>query len=163
MTTLVRHHGGAIIALTFLVAMALTIVPLPDWARIARPDWVALVLIYWCMALPERVGVGVAWVVGILLDVLTGTLLGEHALALTVVAYLTLKLHQRIRLYPVWQQSITVLVLLALNQLLVLWINGIMGRPTQSWLYWTPSLLGIVLWPLIFAMLRNLRRRFAVS
>lgn len=163
MTTLARHHGGGIIALTFIAAMMLTILPLPDWARIARPDWVALVLIYWCMALPQRVGVGVAWVVGIFMDALTGTLIGEHALTLTVVAFITLKLHQRIRLYPVWQQSITVLILLALNQLLTLWVNGIMGRPTQSWLYWTSSLLGMMLWPLVFSVLRSLRRRYTVS
>ncbi|HKK13240.1 MAG TPA: rod shape-determining protein MreD [Gammaproteobacteria bacterium] len=161
--TLMRHHGGGIIVLTFVVALILTIVPVPEWARVARPDWVALVLIYWCLALPQRVGVGVAWLLGIIEDVLTGTLLGQHALALVVVAFLALKLHQRLRLYPLWQQSLTVLVLLTLNQLLILWVNGITGRPAQSWLYWSPSLAGMLVWPLVFTVLRNLRRRFAVS
>ncbi|MGB5178147.1 MAG: rod shape-determining protein MreD, partial [Gammaproteobacteria bacterium] len=100
-----RHHGGGVIVFTFIIALLLTVIPLPDWARYMRPDWVGLVLIYWCMALPERVGVATGWFTGLMVDLLTGTLLGQHALSLTVVAYITLKFHLRLRLVPVWQQS----------------------------------------------------------
>ncbi len=161
--TLVRHHGGWAITLSFIIALGLTILPLPEWARPLRPDWVALVLLYWSMALPQRVGVGIGWSVGLLVDVLTGTLLGQHALGLAVVAYLSLKLHQRIRVYPLWQQSLTVLFLLLLNQLLVMWVNGITGRPPRSWIYWAPSLVGMLLWPWLFVVLRDVRRRFRVT
>ena len=162
MSTLIRHHGGGVIFITFFIALVLTVVPLPDSLRIARPDWVLIVLIYWAMALPHRVGVGIGWLIGLLTDVLTGMLLGQHALAYCLVAYLTLKLHQRLRLYPLWQQALSVLILLALGQLLVLWINGIVGRPIHSWLYWMPSLVGALLWPPIFIVLRGLRRAFRV-
>lgn len=163
MNTLARRHGGGIIFLTVLVALMLTTVPLPEPLRIVRPDWVLLTLIYWSMALPHRVGVGFAWLAGLCTDVLTGLLLGQHALAYSIVIYLTLKLHQRLRLYPLWQQALSILVLLGLGQLLLLWINGMIGRPVHSWLYWMPSLLGMLLWPILFVLLRGLRRAFRVS
>lgn len=157
-----RHQGGSIILLTFIAALLLTIIPLPDWARYLRPDWVGLVLIYWCMALPERVGVGTGWFAGLLTDLLSGTLLGQHALSLTVVAWLTLKLHRRVRLFPVWQQALTILVLLALHQLLSLWISRIIGRAGVPWYYWAPSVTGMLLWPMVFSALRSMRRTFGV-
>ena len=160
--TLARHHGGGIIVLTFVVALLLTIVPLPEWARYARPDWVGLVLIYWCLALPDRVGVITGWFAGLLVDLVTGTILGQHALALTIVAYLTQRLHQRIRLFPILQQAFTVMVLLILHQLLALWISRIIGRPGAPWYFWAPSLLGMLLWPVVFVLLRNMRHRFRV-
>jgi rod shape-determining protein MreD len=160
--TLARHHGGSVIVFTFIVALILTIVPLPEAVRYLRPDWIGLVLIYWCLALPDRVGVSTGWLMGLLADLLTGTLLGQHALSLTVVAYLTLKFHQRVRLFPVWQQAFIVLVLLVLHQLLALWISRIIGRPAAPWYFWAPSLLGMLLWPPVYAMLRTLRRGFRV-
>ena len=163
MTSLTRHHGGAVIVLTFMVAMMLTIMPLPENLRVLRPDWTLLVLVYWTLALPLRIGVGIGWSVGIFQDVLTGSLLGQHALSYAVVAYLTLKLHQRIRLYPLWQQALSILVLLTLGQLLILWVNGIIGRPIQSWLYWSPSVFGAAVWPVVYVILRGLRRQFRVT
>jgi rod shape-determining protein MreD len=160
--TLVRHHGGGAILFTFILALVLTIAPLPEWGRYLRPDWAGLVLIYWCLAVPDRVGVGTGWVLGLAVDLLTGTLLGQHALALALVAYVTLKFHQRVRLFPVWQQALTVMVLLMLHQLLALWISRIIGRPGVPWFFWAPSLLGMLLWPLLYVLLRALRRGFRV-
>jgi rod shape-determining protein MreD len=159
----VRHHGSGVIVFTFIIALLLTIIPLPDWARYMRPDWVGLVLIYWCMALPDRVGVASGWFTGLMVDMLTGTLLGQHALSLTVIAYITLKFHLRLRLVPVWQQSLTVLVLLVLHQLLALWISRLIGRPGAPWFFWMPSVLGMIIWPLVYATLRGLRRGFRVN
>lgn len=158
-----RHHGGGAIVFTFIIALLLTVIPLPDWARYMRPDWVGLVLIYWCMALPERAGVATGWFTGLMVDLLTGSLLGQHALSLTVVAYITLKFHLRLRLVPVWQQSLTVLVLLVLHQLLALWISRIIGRPGAPWFFWMPSVLGMIIWPLVYATLRGMRRGFRVN
>ena len=157
------HHGGGVIIFTFIVALLLTVIPLPDSVRYLRPDWVGLVLIYWCMALPDRVGVTTGWFAGLMVDMLTGTLLGQHALSLTIVAWLTQKFHQRLRLVPVWQQSLTVLVLLVLHQLLALWISRIIGRPGAPWFFWMPSVLGMVIWPLVHTTLRGLRRGFRVN
>jgi rod shape-determining protein MreD len=100
---------------------------------------------------------------GLLVDMLTGSLLGQHAMALTIVAYLTLRFHQRIRLFPIWQQALTVLVLLVLHQLLALWVSRFIGRPGPPWFYWFPSLTGMIVWPLVYFALRSLRRGFRVS
>ena len=158
-----RHHGGGVIIFTFIIALLLTVIPLPDSVRYLRPDWVGLVLIYWCMALPDRVGVTTGWFVGLMVDLLTGTLLGQHALSLTIVAWLTQKFHQRLRLVPVWQQSLTILVLLVLHQLLALWISRIIGRPGAPWFFWMPSVLGMIIWPLVHSTLRGMRRGFRVN
>ena len=116
----IRHQGGWAIAATFIIALVLTMLDLPDWAETARPEWVAMVLIYWCMALPQRVGVGIAWVLGLMLDVTRGAILGQYAMALALVAYLTVVLHRRLRIYPLWQQALVVWMLIAFEQMLVL-------------------------------------------
>ena len=161
--TLTTHHGGAVIFASFLLALMLTVLPLPDDIQQLRPPWATLVLVYWSIALPDRVGVGIAWVVGIMLDVLTGTLLGQHALGLSVAAYIAVELHQRIRLFPRWQQSLTVLIILLVDRLLALWVSGAAGEPPPSFWYWAPAVVGMLLWPWVFIILRDLRRRFKVS
>ncbi len=154
-----RHY---IIYLTLLFGFVLSLLPLPEWAQIYRPQWVALILIYWCMALPERIGVGVGFVTGLLLDVLMGTLLGQHALGLSVVAYLTLKLHLRVRVMPLRQQVFTIFILLLVERLLALWTTGAAGYPTPSLLYWITPVIGMLLWPWVYIILRDVRRRFHV-
>ena len=94
---------------------------------------------------------------GILLDVLTGTLLGQHALGLSIVAYIAVELHQRLRLFPLWQQSLTVLVMLLLERLLALWMAGAAGHPAPSLWYWAAPVSGMVLWPWVYLLLRFLR------
>jgi len=159
-----RRHGSWFIVVTVVLALMLAIVPMPEWGRTSRPEWALLVLVYWSMALPRRVGVGVGWGVGLCVDVLTGSLLGEHALGYAVVVYLVVRLHLQIRVYPPWQQAVLVLGLLVLNQLLCLWVLGITGRaPGQLFSYLVPSLFGMLLWPWVFTLLREGRRRFSVA
>jgi rod shape-determining protein MreD len=161
--TTAHHHSGWVIIMSFILALILSITPMPGWTASLRPEWVVLVLAYWCMALPDRVGIATAWGVGLLLDVLKGALLGQHAMSLSVIAFLTLKLHQRVRVFPLWQQALIVLLLTALHQLIILWIKGISGQPSQTWIYWLPSLSSMVLWPLLFVLLRHVRRYYRVS
>lgn len=157
------HSGGVIIFFTFVVAMMIMIMPLPEWAKSYRPDVMVMVLIYWCLALPERVGVGVGWIAGLMLDVGYGSLLGQHALAMAIVAWLTLNLHQRMRVFPPWQQAISVLILVGLNQMLVLWVKGMTGLSPHTWIYWMPSITSMLLWPWLFLVLRGIRRNFKVN
>ncbi|MCP5419398.1 MAG: rod shape-determining protein MreD [Gammaproteobacteria bacterium] len=157
-----HQPGGWVILFSFIVALLLTIIPLPLWVDRIRPDWMCLVLIYWCMALPHRVGVGAGWLMGLLLDAAQGTLLGQHALALAVVGFLTLKTYRRVRVLPLWQQSFTILAFVAVNQFLVFWINGIVGYPAPDFWYLAPALGSMLMWPWIFVILRDLRRHFRV-
>lgn len=158
-----KRQGGKLIALTFIIALFLVVFPLPDIARPFRPEFATLVVIYWCMALPSRVNIGIAWIVGLFIDVLTGTLLGQHAIAMAIVAFVTVKLHKQIRVYPTWQQSLSVFTLVALGQLLVVWIKGIAGDSPQTWQYWAPSFTSALVWPWVFIILRDMRRKFRIS
>ncbi len=157
------QRGTGVIVATFCVALLLTILPLPEWARPFRPQWVTLALIYWCLALPHRVGVGSGFVLGILLDVLASTLLGQHALGLSVVAFITVQLYARIRVFPLWQQALAVLLLLATEHLLEFWAMGASGQTTPGLLYWMAPLVGALLWPWVFITLRNIRRNFRIA
>lgn len=156
-----EHTGGGFILGTIFAAILLTIVALPDWARPGRPEFMAMVVVYWCLSSPERFGVGMAFLAGIVMDVAQGALLGQHALVFTIMAWITLKLHQRMRVFPIWQQAMSVFLLLVLSQMMVLWIKGIAGHPPQGWSYWLPSLTSLLLWPWFTAFMRTLRRYFA--
>lgn len=162
MTTVYRR-GGWVIAMSFIVAMMLTMLPLPDWAEYFRPEWVTMVLIYWCMALPNRVGVGIGWLVGLFLDVIHGAVLGQYALALALIAFFTLSLHRRLRVYPLLQQSLVVLMLIVLQLLIITWVKGFLGLPPDSISHWLPSVSSMLLWAWVFIILRDLRRHFRVS
>jgi len=159
----VKKQGGKIVFATFVLAMILTIMPLPEFIRAYRPEWVALVLIYWCIAIPTKVNIGVAWIAGLFIDVLTGTLLGQHALALAVIAFVAVKLHKQIRVYPLWQQALSVFTMIALGQLLIVWIKGIVGESPQTWIYWAPSITSAIIWPWVFVFLRGLRRSYRIA
>lgn len=158
-----EQSGGGVIFGTIFVAVLLTIIALPDWARPARPEFVAMMVVYWCLSSPERFGVGMAFIAGIVMDVAQGALLGQHALVYTIMAWITLKLHQRMRVFPIWQQAMSVFLLLVLSQMMVLWIKGLAGHPPQGWSYWLPSFTSLLLWPLFTAVMRTVRRYFAVG
>jgi len=161
--TEIKHHGSGIIVLSFIVAFMLMAMPLPDWAQPWRPMWPAMVLVYWCMALPERVGIGVAWCIGLLLDVQQGTLLGQNALCFSLVAFITLAMHQRLRVCSLVKQAIVVASILLLFLMISLWIRSMTGYPPQQWTYWMPTVTSMLLWPWLFIVLRDLRRKYKVT
>jgi rod shape-determining protein MreD len=158
-----KNTGGWIIFISLLIAFLLTALPLPDWANHWRPAWVAMVLIYWCMALPNRVGIGIAWCLGLLLDVQQGSLLGQNAMGLALIAYFIIQIHKRFRLFPLVQQSSLICFIIIFYLLIASWINGIMGIPPKSWVYWMPAFSSMVLWPWLFVILRDARRKYHVS
>lgn len=159
----IRRSGTRVILITLAIALFLTILPMPEWAQPYRPQWVTMTLIYWALALPTRVGVFWAWGAGLVLDVTSGTVLGQHALSLSVPVYLAVELHTRIRVFPPLQQAVSVWVLLLVERLLSLWVIGATGQPTPTLWYWMPTFTGMLLWPWVFILLRDLRRRFAVA
>lgn len=153
-----------VVPLTLIVALMLVMVPLPDAAEPFRPDWVTMVVLYWAIALPPRFGLTVPWIAGLLLDVARGSLLGQNALGIVLVAAFAIREHQRLRVFPVAQQAVVVTVLLLVKQALVLWISGMAGRaPDNLWLYFASPLLTLVFWPVVFVLLRDVRRRYAVA
>jgi rod shape-determining protein MreD len=155
--------GGWVIGISLLLAFMLTAMPLPDWVVNWRPAWVAMVLIYWCMALPERIGIAIGWSLGLLLDVQQGTVLGQNALGLSLLAWLTIKSYQRIRVFPLFQQGILICIYILFFQFIVLWIKGAMGLAPQSWTFWMPAITSGLLWPWIFIILRDIRRKYRIA
>ncbi len=154
MTETYRNRKGFIVPLSFLIAFVLTLLPMPTWAVWLRPAWVLMVLVYWTIAMPERVNVGIAFITGIFLDVLEDTLLGEHALALIIVVYLVSRTYTQLRMFPLIQQGITLFFLVLLYQLILFCIQGFLGALPTSWLYWSCSLTSMLLWPWMCSMLR---------
>jgi rod shape-determining protein MreD len=148
-----------VIYLSLLVALVLMIMPLPDWAQIYRPNWMALVMIYWSMALPKRVGLWFAFLCGIILDTSLGTLLGQHTLALVLIIAINMNFYQRIRVLALAQQAIYVFVLLLLNQVVVAWVEGFLGRSTPLLAFFGAPFIGMLIWPWVFVVLRDIRRK----
>ena len=159
----VRPHGRWLIAVTLVMALTLTILPLPVVLEPHRPEWAMLAILYWSLALPARVGVGVAWLAGLVQDILQATSLGSHALAFALVAYLTLHLYQRMRSVPVWQQALTVLVVLLAARGVLFVTRGLSDNPGVDWRFWMPALTSTLFWPPVFVLLRFLRRSFQVN
>lgn len=147
------------IILSLIVGLMLTIMPLPGAIDAFRPDWLALLVIYWAMQLPRTWGVGSAWVIGIVLDVSQGTLLGQHALALCVIAFVTVRFHLLMRVFPLPQLTATIFAMLALYQFLLFWINGVAAIDTPIVTYWGPVLTGTLLWPIVIMFLAGVRYR----
>ena len=144
---------------TMLVALMLSIMPLPDSIAAFRPDWLALLAIFWAMQLPRTWSVGTAWIVGIILDVSYGTLLGQHALALCVIVFITVRFHLLMRVFPLSQLTATVFALLALYQFLLFWINGVASVSAAAATYWAPVVTGTLIWPFLHMFLSGVRYR----
>ena len=157
------NRSSIILYATFLAALILQVFPLPLWAHQARPDIPLLVLIYWSMALPDRIGIFAAVVLGIIVDALTSSLLGQHALAYALAVYVVLIMHKRLRLLPMWQQALTVLVILYIERLVAALILGVTDGLLPDMLFWLSPLIGMFLWPWIFILLRELRQYFRIQ
>ncbi|QJQ97199.1 MULTISPECIES: rod shape-determining protein MreD [Halomonadaceae] len=156
-------RGTLLIWLSLLLALCLQVMPLADVWLIWRPDWLGLILIYWCVATPQRVGVLHGFVLGILLDLIEGSPLGLNALTLSLLAFLSALVYQRMRAYSLFQQAILVFVLLGIIQLIEQWLRTLMGPFSIYLAFLLPSFIGALLWPWLFTMLQVLRRRLGIS
>ncbi len=158
-----RSRNGWVIWCSLLLALLLSVAPMPQFMEVGRPLWLALVLSYWVLALPHRLGMVSAWGLGLVEDVLYGTLFGQNALILTLITFLVLSLQRRLRMFPMWQQSLVLLVVFGLAQLVQLWLNALTGNRLPTLLFVLPALISALLWPWVFAILRGLQQRFAVN
>jgi len=137
------------IVVTLALAFVANLLPLSGVALALRPDFVALVLLYWCIQEPRYVGVGIAWGVGLVMDVGDATLFGQHALAYAFLAYAAEYFRRRVLRFPLWQQAAQVAVLLGLGAGLVLLVRFIGGASVPRWTYAVPPLVGALLWPAV--------------
>lgn len=149
------RNSFAAISISFFVAVILQMIPLPIWAIWLRPEWLLLALTYWTLHAPERIGLNIALILGIFLDLLMGTLLGENAFAFVLIAYLMMRFSRRIGLFPIWQQAVVVFFLMLIFQTykFVIW-RWLYGQGFEP-LYWASSLTTALVWPWVCAILNR--------
>ncbi|MEO8488108.1 MAG: rod shape-determining protein MreD [Betaproteobacteria bacterium] len=142
------------VVLTLALALVANTLPASGVALALKPDFVALTLLYWCIQAPRYVGVGVAWMLGLMMDVVDATLFGQHALAYAMLAYGAEFFRRRVLRFPLWQQAAQVAFLLGACAALVLLVRMIGGAPLPRWTYAVPPIVGALLWPLLTVVLQ---------
>lgn len=155
-------NGLPIMLVSLLVAFLLATIPLPDTLNLLRPEWVLLALLYWSIAWPERVGLLTAWVIGILVDLVEGALLGQHAISFVLAAFFAVSLHQQIRMFSLTQQTLLVAFTITVYELIDGLILEISGDASFSSLLFLPVFLSTLLWPVISVSLQRVRKRYRV-
>jgi len=148
-----RRDRPGTLYFTLAAAIVLTLLYLPPVLDVFRPYWVALVLIYWCLESQNLVTLGKVFIIGLLLDLLGGSLLGLHALSLVILVYLVTRFRARLRFFPPWQQALSVFALLLNDRIILLWIISLRGDPLPSLVFWLPPIVGTLLWPWLFLLL----------
>ena len=137
--------SAGFMALTLALALLFNLLPWRDVNGL--PDMVALVLTFWCIHQPRKLGIGIAWMLGLLMDAGNGALLGQHAFAYSVLAFAAIALHRRILWFPSWQQAAQVLILLLTSQALMVAVRLAAGGPFPGAGYFAGSLVAALLWP----------------
>jgi rod shape-determining protein MreD len=152
-----RAHATWVLPLSLLIALLLGLLPLPEAIEPLRPYWLALVLAYWVIETPERVGLGFAFGVGLVADLTFGSLLGEQALRLVVMAFILQRFRARLRFFPMSQQALAVGALLLNDRIVAAGLHLVLGAPTLRVEFWFAPIVGMLLWPPVFVALDALR------
>jgi rod shape-determining protein MreD len=145
--------------LSALIALALAVIPLPEAVDAFRPDFLVLVVFYWSIESPRAGGLGLAFVSGLALDVIRGVVLGQHALALVLLAAYATHLRLRLRVFSVLSQLLTIFALLTGYQFVLFWVDGATGNPVTTFSRWLAPVVGALLWPLLAGVLSRLNGR----
>jgi rod shape-determining protein MreD len=154
-----NRESRSLILLSIMVAVFLALLPLPEMLIPFKPYWVAMVLIYWTLETQDMISLGLAFLIGLVLDTLSGSLMGLHALSLVVMVFLVQRFRSRLRFFPPWQQALSVLGLLVNDRIILIWITVLLGEALPTWKYWLPPLVGMAMWPWLFLLLDRIRAR----
>ncbi len=144
----------AFIAFTLIAALIVNLLPWSGWLIAVKPDFVALVVLYWCIQHPRRVGFAAAWFLGLVMDVADGSLFGQHALSYSVLAFAGIVLHRRVLMFTMRDQILHVIPLLLLNDLIVLAIRKLAGAEFPGVGYFVGSCAAGAMWPLLSLLLK---------
>jgi rod shape-determining protein MreD len=152
-----RERNAWLLPVSVLAALLLGLLPLPAWLQPFRPYWLALVIAYWLIEEPERIGLGIAFIAGLAADLAFGGLLGEQALRLTVLAFIVQRFRSQLRFFPIPQQALAIGGLLLNDRVVSAAVHLAIGEPQLPWAYWWAPLLGMLLWAPLFLLLDGLR------
>lgn len=142
------------IILTLVAALLANLLPWSGWALWLVPDFVALVVLYWCIEEPRKIGFLAAWSLGLLMDIAEGSLFGQHALAYSILAYAGIALHRRVQRFSLAPQILHVIPLLLFTDLVVLLVRALAGADFPGFTYFLGSLAGAALWPALTHLLK---------
>jgi len=159
---LVQSNNRWVIFLSFMVALLLVVYPLSGDNRWLRPEFMPMLVIYWVMNLPQQSSMLSVWGLGCAQDLLEGSVLGQHALALMAVTYVCLLSYQRMRNYVIWHQAFFVFVIVGLHQLIDNWVHSLGGNAAPSLVFLLPAFTSALLWPLLWLYLEKLRIQYRV-
>jgi rod shape-determining protein MreD len=149
--------SSVFISLSVIAAFLLNLLPWGQWVGV--PDFVALVLVFWSIHQPRKVGIGVAFFMGLLMDVHDASLLGQNALAYTLLSYFAIMIHRRVLWFPIATQALHVLPLLFCAQAVQLLVRLIVSGKFPDWFYLAESLVSVALWPVVTWLLLAPQRR----
>ena len=152
-----RHAPGWLMPVSALAALLLGLLPLPVWMQPYRPYWLALVVVYWVIEAPDRFGLGFAFLAGLLADLCFGSVLGEQALRLTVMAFIVQRFRAQLRFFPLSQQALAIAGLLLNDRVIVGLLHLALGEPQPALGAWWSPLVGMLLWAPVFLLLDRLR------
>lgn len=152
-----RPYPRWILYASLFAALLFGLLPLPEALQPMRPYWLALVLAYWLIEDPDRVGLGFAFLLGLVADLAYGALLGEQALRLVVLAFIVQRFRARLRFFPLSQQALTMGALLLNDRIVSAGLHLALGAPVLPAAFWIAPVIGMLLWPLVFLALDSLR------
>ena len=152
-----RARNPWLLPVSLVVALLLGLLPMPAWLQPFRPYWLALVIVYWLIEAPEHVGIGLAFLMGVAADIAFGSLLGEQALRLTVMAFIVQRFRSQLRFFPLSQQALALAGLL-LNDLVVgAAVHVALGERLVPAAFWWSPVSGMLLWAPVFLLLDRFR------
>lgn len=157
------NQGKHIIVISFILAFMAAVFPLSGWLAWARPDFILLVLIFWVLALPYRLNVGVAFVVGLLTDLLNGSVFGENALAYVIISYIVAKYYRHMPISHLFSHAVMMLVILLTYKVIIFLIEALFHQAPTTVLYWLSLLTNFLVWPLVYLFLMKIYRYFHIE
>lgn len=152
------RFASSLFLLSVLLALVLGLMPVPDWAAAFKPFWLALIVAYWVLEAPAHVGLGAAFVLGVAADLVFGTLFGEYALRLVVLAFIVQRFRPRLRFFPIEQQSLAVFALLVNDRIVAAAVRVFLGEGLPPLAFWLSPLTGLLLWPVVVTVINLLRQ-----
>ncbi len=160
---MVKSHNRYMILVTFFVALVLAIYPIGSTNGWLRPEFVPMLVIYWVMVMPQQSSIFSLWCLGCAQDLLEGVALGQHAMALMIVAYVCLLSYQRMRNYTLWHQTFFVFVIVGLHQLVDNWVHSLQGNAADSLVFLLPAFTSALIWPLVWLVLERIRVSYRIG
>jgi rod shape-determining protein MreD len=146
---LASHFNWLTVVITLALALVLELIAMPDALLLLRPEWLVLTLVYWMIQRPDKVGIAFAFGTGLLMDVLSGSYFGMHALALSLVAYLVLGMHKRLKMFPVIQQSVIIFFVAGIQLMIVYTLRAFLTVADNGLDYLWQALISAFVWPIL--------------